>query len=481
MRNSRLIRYLRKLDAGELRQLEKFVQSPFFNQREEVLSLLQVLATGLRREARSGLPYEIVYANVFPDQPFDAARLRHCMSYLLSLVRQFMVINELQSDDRSQDLYRLRALQRHRLDDDFDKERRRINKQWNRADRHDAIAHLQRYQLEQEHYDNITRQRRTEDMDMRLLGRELTIFFLADLLRQQCNLLTHEIAGQQSYENPLLAAVLVTVESGQYQDQIAVMIYYHAYRALTESEAESHFLQLRQLITEHYQNFPAAEMRYIYLLAINYCIKRVNRGDREYLREALDLYTSGLENRVLLEQEALSHMTYHNVLRLGLALRRYDWAETFLKTYQSYLPAPVRENTYRYNLAFLHFEQKDYERAMHYLRLVDFPDVFSSLDARRLLLRSYYELGEYKALDSLLDSSRVYIQRRRDIGYHKINYLNLIRFTKKLLNVAPDDRPQKDRLRKEIEQTPNVAERQWLIEKLSGGRNTTDRSMCGSD
>lgn len=51
---------------------------------------------------------------------------------------------------------------------------------------------------------------------------------------------------------------------------------------------------------------------------------------------------------------------------------------------------------------------------MQSLLQVAFKDVLNNLDARRMLLKSYFELGEYNALDSLLDSFSRYIHRQNE-------------------------------------------------------------------
>ena len=80
-----------------------------------------------------------------------------------------------------------------------------------------------------------------------------------------------------------------------------------------------------------------------------------------------------------------------------------------------------------------------------------------------MLLRIYYDLGESDALDSLLDSFSIFLRRRRDIGYLRQNYLNLIRFTKKLLQIPKEDKVARAKLRVEIEGAKALAEREWLL------------------
>ena len=93
-----------------------------------------------------------------------------------------------------------------------------------------------------------------------------------------------------------------------------------------------------------------------------------------------------------------------------------------------------RDNLYYYNLAYLRFQQRDYAGAMPLLQQVDLEDPLNNLDARRMLLRSYYELGEWDALESLLHSFGAYLRRQKNLGYHRNTNENLIHYTKKLLD-----------------------------------------------
>ena len=104
---------------------------------------------------------------------------------------------------------------------------------------------------------------------------------------------------------------------------------------------------------------------------------------------------------------------------------------------------------------------------MPLLLQVELKDVLHNLDARRMLLRGYFELEEYDALDSLLDSFSRYIHRQKEIGgYHRINYLNLIHFVKRLIKLKDTNQASLNNLRHEIEGAKNVAEQEWLLTKV---------------
>jgi len=192
----------------------------------------------------------------------------------------------------------------------------------------------------------------------------------------------------------------------------------------------------------------------------------MNSGQKAFIREAFELYRSGLEKNLLAENGWLSGFTYKNIIRIGTALGEHEWVRGFFEQHKNALHPRERDALYRYNLAFFYFQNQDFANAMPLLQQLELEDRLNLLDARRMLLRSYYELGEHKALSSLLTSFAAYLRRQKDLGYHQDLNLNLVRFTSRLLEVRPGDKKNLEKLREEILKTEQVAEKVWLLEKI---------------
>jgi len=149
-------------------------------------------------------------------------------------------------------------------------------------------------------------------------------------------------------------------------------------------------------------------------------------------------------------------------LRLG----EFDWTSHFIEHYQKFLEKKHKDNIVDYSLAKLHFERGSYDEAMRLLIYADFNDILLQLNAKTMLIKIYFEKEEEDALESLLDSMRTYIQRKQVMGYHKANYLNIIKFTKKILNLHPYQKEQIQKLRQEIENISPLTEKEWLLAQL---------------
>jgi hypothetical protein len=231
-------------------------------------------------------------------------------------------------------------------------------------------------------------------------------------------------------------------------------------------EGESPFFQLRDIMERHFGFFSEAERRDIYLMALNYCVEKMNRGAANFVREAFELYRQGLVSGVLIQQGNLSKGTFFNITAIGLRLKEYDWIADFISRYTPYLEEQHRDSLSQFCQAKLFFEKQDYKRAMSLLVQFDPDDLLINLNAKSMLLKMFYEQEELDALESLLESFNTYLKRKEIIGYHKQIYSHLVKYTKRLIRINPFDAAQRAALKEEVQHANPLPERQWLLEQI---------------
>lgn len=467
MADSLLTRTLKQLSRKERTALVEFTRCGCFNRREEVSRLCAYLAENIDNPDRKALDPSSLFTAAFPSQVFNNAALRHTMSYLLSVLRQYLAWAEWQSDMAEQRRYLLSALRNRNLDVLLEKELNRAESALENPETQDAGFYFQRYRMQQERLEKTARHERSARINLQPLPDELTVFYLAEMLRHACSALSHQAIAGQEYRFNLLEKLLELAETEGLLDVPVIAMYYQAYQMLRAPEASAPLERLKTLLLEHENRFSQKEMRGLYLLAINGCIRRMNSGRREYIREAFDLYRAALERDFLTENGVLSGFTYKNIIRIGAALEEHSWTEQFLEDYRTALLPRERDNLYRYNRAFLYFHQQDYARAMPLLQQVELEDTLNNLDARRMLLRSYFELGEWAALESLLQSFGAYLRRQKNLGYHRQTNERLLYFTRRLMELDRGQRQAVEALRVELEATTELAERSWLLSQVT--------------
>ncbi len=466
MENSHLVAIMQTFSAKEVRDLRKWLSSPAHNQRDDVMQLFEYLMAGAHLTEEKFLRKERVFSRVFPDEPFDDAKLRQSMHFLLKAIEEFLIYEELRGDDIRSRMALSTVYRKRKLDKAFQKTIKSVETLQENAPYRDEHYLRNEYLLQLEKYTFQEGKKRTTEMNLQEVSDALDMTFLADKLRQSCLMLFHQAVYKADYRIGMLNEVLQYIEHKRLLETPAISVYYHIYKSITEKEARPFFVKLRSEIEDKGHLFPPHEIRDIYLMTINYCIRRMNTGEASYVREAFELYRTGIEEGILIENDTISRFTFLNVIRIALRLGEFEWAEAFISDYQQYLAPRYRNTIVHYSNAKLLFEKKNYDAAMQLLVQVDYDDILLTLNAKSMLLKIFYENDDIDPLESLLGSMRSYINRKEVIGYHKAIYSNLIRFTRKMLKVNPFDKKQVEKLKTEIRAANPMPERQWFLEQL---------------
>lgn len=466
MKNSHLIFILRTFSKKEVRDFRKWNQSPSHNQRDDVIALFEYLVAGSHLAEEKYLKKERIYSKLFSKAEFDDARLRQTMHFLLKSIEEYLIYKEFREDQVQAKLVLADIYRKRKLDKVFQKTINGVQQLQERSELKDKVYLRNEYLLQKSLYDFLSEKQRTSSINLQEVSDALDITFCADKLRQACLMLAHQKVYKTEYRMGMLQDIISYIENNNYLEIPAISIYYFIYKASKEKEDTSFFEKLKMAIKENGQLFPADERRDIYLMAINYCIAKLNVGQREFIREAFELYRLSLEDNTLVDGNALNQFAFRNIVNIGCVLKEYAWVESFIQDYQKYLPNKYRENYVTLTTAKLHFEKKEYDKAMTLLAQFDDDDVLITMNGKAMLLRMYYEEQEIDALESLLESMRNYVHRKEKIGYYKDIYSNLIKYTRKLLRVNPYDKKQKEKLRKEINEANPLPERKWLMEQL---------------
>ncbi|MEM1123632.1 MAG: hypothetical protein AAGJ18_24555 [Bacteroidota bacterium] len=461
MKKSRLEELLEQFSPKELKKLRKFLCSPFFNQQQNLIKLFDYCV------AQKGQLMEkpMAYRAMFPNKSYKDADLRLQMSYLYRLVEKFVAYTQMESNDFLILQHTLADFQERNLSEFGQRTLKKAKNYLEKQALRDADYYNQLYQLNLAQYTYEVNTKPAEQQDVAAF-QELDIAYYITKLKLACFLLSQQTTYQSNYDLSTLAPVLAQIEEQNLLTIPTLATFYFCYFTLVQPEVASHFEQFNELLLKHSQQFSQEDNGNLYLLAINYCIKQINQGNTAFNKKTLKLYKAGLKNEALLENGILSRFTYHNIVMAGIRNQAWDWVEQFIHQYRRNLEKRYQESSFSFSLAHLAYHRKDYAGVLNLLQTANYRDVLLNLGAKTLLLKVYYELGELNLLHSHLDAMKNYIRRKRVIGYHKTNYMNIVRFTQKLLSLNFYDKVAVGKLKAIIQSEAILTERQWLLEQI---------------
>ncbi len=468
MEKSLLIRVIRSFSKKEIRELNKWVHSPAHNQREDVIKLFTYLTEEKHLQDTKYLKKDKAFYFVFPNESYDDAKIRQTMHFLMKVVEEYLVFKQTVEEEAQVRIALAKEYRKRNLDKPFLKSLKGAERAQKKQSYRNEHYYRNEYLIQQEHYRFLSEQKRTSDLNLQEVSNALDTTYLADKLRQSCHMLSHKAVREKEYEMGLIEELLNYIQRKELLNIPAIAIYYYIYKALMERSEESHYFHLKKEIFEHGNLFPESEIREIALMAINYCIGQLNSGKKSFIRESFELYKKGLEDGFLIEDGKITRFTFRNAVAIALMEKEYDWVESFIEKYQYYLDEKYRESFVSFNTAILEFDRGNYDKVQAILSRVDFKDILMNLNAKRMMIKIFYEQDEFDVLESYLESMRNYMRRKKVMGYHKSNATNIIRLTKKLLRVNPFDDEQKKKLTEEITTAKPLfhGDREWLLKRL---------------
>ncbi len=474
MKETKLYQSLAVLNVYELNRFNKYIRSPYFNRNERYIRYFEILEPALREEGP--VPgREEVWVQLYPGKKYDDRKMRKFTSDLLKLLEAFLAQERYEANPLHQANYLLDAVATKKIDVLYKSSVRAAKRLSEMQLDRDASYYYFQYEFERGIYSIGDYEiNRSEISNIENIAVNLDKFYLAEKLRYYCTVLSRQNVIRHEYNMLFIDEIIRHVESHDYKDVPPVTIYYRILRMYQEPDVREHYDKLRELIREHILRFPELEANEIISSALNYSIRQINKGKREFLREVFGLYQESLDKELLFINGELSPWAYKNIVITALRLKEFDWAEQFIHTYVERLNPKYRENALSFNLAQLYFYRKEYAKVIELLQQVEYDDLSYKLNSTTFLMGSYYELDEIEALVSILDSFRVYLNRNKEVPTsRKTHYLNMIKIVKKLTRIIPGDQKQIDRLKAEIEQLNAIASKGWILDKISELEGTT--------
>lgn len=445
----------------EIKEFRQFLRSPFFNKREDLTIIFDYLS-----KQKAPISKETVFQKIFPQKAFDDQKLRLLLSYLLKLIEQFLILKERDSNELQNQIYLLEVYRKRNLNRHFQKTINKTQKNFQNQNLRHPEFYFSNFLMETEQFQFLSGSGRTQELNLQAVENNLDYAFISMKLRQACFSRSHESVFNTEYQIPLLSEILELAAKLEYKKIPAVAVYYYCFKALFQSENENDFQVFKNNLFALTNHFPKTEIANLYLLAINFCIRKINENKMSFLREALDLYQNGLNNELLLQNGQLSRFSFNNIASVAIRLGDFDWVEAFMNEYQPFLREKYRDITFSLNAAKLEYTRKNYTQALHFLQKSDYKDLINNMVAKTLQMKIYYELGEYDLLDSHLKTMEIFIRRNKKMGYHHENWMNIVRYTKKLADLNLFNKKAKVKLKTAIEKEPVLTEKKWLLREL---------------
>jgi len=461
MEKSKLLVLLSTFSTAEWRKFGEFLESPYFNKNENVKKLYCFIKNN---HSKLALNKKDAFKAAFPSEIYEDNRLGYVMNSLLNLAEQFLSVEHLFKHENQLRRKVLTEYSKRKLEKHFDFLLHKSLKELEKTPL-DTEWLLDRFQFSEIKLAHFTDKKvRRFDPSIKEAHEALNDYYYVKLLKSSCSLLNWEVVVSGDFSLSELSKKIIHELKNVIQPNSPLLeIYLKIFQSFSEESQDSsvHFKELRKLMKNYEHIIAKDEMQEIYLYAINFCARKIRKGEHEYTSLMLDIYYKGIKSGVLFENNHLSHWTYTNVVKLGLMQKKFEWTEKFIHQHKTDLAPKFYSDAFYFNLADLYFHKGFFGEVLTELNKLQFSDTYYKLGSRMIQIKTYYETGEMETLLSLLASFTIFLKRDKNISSgHKNTCLNFCRLLHQILK---DKQKKRDKLLEDIKTTQPLAERAWLL------------------
>lgn len=475
MKNSKLVQIIELLNKKQLRDLDNYLPSADLS--AEARALYQIIRANAPDFSEQSLERERVFKLLFPNTPFNYQILRYKMTDLTKAIEDYLSYTEFLEQKKQGNIFLVKAYERLGLQSCMNDTLRDILRHIDKQNIRDSSYYLLRYQLLDSTL-SLDKNWDETDSDTDNVLKNLDNYYFYQKLKLSCKMYNDRNFVVAAHSKPAFLDEIDQLVSISAADLPAALHIYKKILNLIINEQDDDFKQLLTYIEVNEHFFERQELYSIYIYLQNYCTKKYNSGLLEYAGKLFDLYKVMLEKGLLYEElpngkKELAEAHYLNIVRLSARVKDFAFAETFINEHKNYINAEKRQNTFLYNLSYLYFEQKKFDKVLETLRHVDFLTATYALDARTLMLKYAYETDEETLLTNQLSSFRVFVSGQKN-KVPESTRLIFVSFCKHLTTLAgirynPNRRTRAEieRLRAKMEEDPHSGHKNsWLYEKL---------------
>jgi hypothetical protein len=478
MHNSKLIQLIASFNDKELKDLDKYLlyQVALVS---NVYRLFEILKNAYPEFDQDSINKKTVFKTLFGNEPFKDVKVREQMSALRKLIEGFLIYLEQSKNDYYNNLALLKQYRKRNLGNLFQQQVKNLQVLID-SDNYLNIEYYKREYLLADEKNNFFEQQQNiaHDNAISVRNENFDKFYFSSKLRTLCEITNREKILNVSFDKRIEKEVVSIIESNKkvYLDVPAIHCYYEIFLLLkTENDTKQFNLALNTL-NRYQKSFTDSELKSKYAYLSNYCIQHVNKGHADFTPILFEMQKLLLQNKILLEDGALSHISYRNIVSIAIKLKEYIWAEKFIEDYKNTITGRHQENAYSLSKSNLLYAKEEFSETIYLLNQVEFTDVYYACTAKFTLLKAYFAAKEFDTLDYFVSSFQLYLKRNKDISFNfKKSSENFLKHFKKLLLIQKQlDFKEKEKLEKKtrdlvlkINEEKTMANKSWLLEEIT--------------
>lgn len=474
MQNFRIFELFSSLDEPEVKKFGEYLLSPFHNKNSKMVLLYEFLSTAHKSGALENVSRESIWEILYSGSPYNDKNLRREVSRFTKLLEDFMVFTEIKNSHTSNKIILLKRLRKKNLERSFRYTLKETSELFSAAQSKDAQYYqdLIKLQLEKNNELLASPEKNLEAALENLESLRSNIDLSYILMKLNTLHIFYSFKINFNIDNPFdddLKKLTTLIEGNLEKISTEHPVLYTNYLILLcymNFEEDIYFSQLKSFVFSNAAIFSREELHYMYQNMHNFALKRLIQGDIKYRKEAFEL-NEFFERKNIFNESHIEHMSFINIVKLGLDHGKQEWVYRFIKKYSDKIPEKYKESIYNLAMASLYFYKKNFPKSLEYIVKIDRNDYYFYLNAKVITIKIYYEMKETEGILSIIDTNRHYFSRKTRIPEDFINHhRRFFSFINKLVKTEPWNKEKIETLKRSIAEDTVIISKDWLLEKV---------------
>lgn len=468
MENSNLIKILKSLNKNEFREFGKFIRSPFFNNRSEVVRFYDAIRVYYPDFNHKEFIPEYIFSRVYEKKKYSDSLMRKLSSLLSNYTLDYIAVKKFKSNSLDYNTKLLEELSKKKLDSMFEKKARQTYIALE-SSKHNLPYYY--YKMRYSNIQNAYYLNRDVDFTAQNLQKEADNFseyFIAEALEIFARLSNFSKVFNNKYELSLYPEVLNQLKDKNYE-KVTLISLYHNILLLLNTNDEKYFFELKKVHKKFENKLGRLDEYNLFTVLFNYCISRIQAGNLKFRYERFEIDKKFVEKNLIQLDEYVELYSFLNAVTNAAYISEFMWAEKFVNDYNDKLNPVYFKDARDLSFAIIEFYRGNYRKALEYSSKIDLEFSHLKIDIKNLMVRVYYELGYFIELESLIDTYKHFLKRDKGLT-EDAKRLNgdFIKFTSKLVNLKLNNKNEDVYLLKqEVENNSYFRFKEWILIKIN--------------
>lgn len=479
MNRSKLIPILKSFSKEEIKEFDKFLDSPFFGCKKFVLNFYRSISEYHPEYREEDIAKEKIFKKIYEGKKFNDALVRRIISDLIRFSEEYMAYRNFRERNTFRSISLLNELRNRDLEDQFRIRSGQIIKRLNSPGPTDPELLFEKYfvNLEIKEFRTVLRDSKMHS-DYSNSVEAFTVLFL----RVITSYINHKTTfiNEFNIKNDIIDPVIkninikallkeLEIQNGGYSNYLKMILY--VYNLVQDKNDRESYFKLMDLLNDCPGCFTQLEMKNIYIVIIRFYNYQNEKFDDIFLAEKFNAYKLFLTDFLSADPSSRLQISFcRNYVNLCRQLGRIEKIRELHKKYHDLLPAEHKEDLINFCEAVYLFEKNKFRRSLQFASAFNMDKVIFKLDIKILKIKNYYETGYYDSVHTELDNLKHFLNSECKLTDSIVmKGKNFSRTVSSLTKFKTDPGKLKFKisvLKEKLEKERMISEKKWLTEKI---------------